>query len=303
MGHAWTIAGRETSSFFFSPIAYLVGAAFMLLAGFLFVSLTFQPEGTAELRGTFEALVWVLMAVMPAVSMRLVAEELRSGTIEALATAPVSDASVIVGKWLGGLGFFIAMLLPTLAFVVTLEVFADPDYGPIVSGYVGLILVGGLFLAIGAFASALSRNQIVAFVLALFMILVLTLVTYWTPSLTGAQGAAVMPEAWSGRLIVLGVMAGVSLAAGAVAWLLARDWAAGVTLALAGVFGLTAAWAILIAISGPWVSDVMYFLNVNRQYGDFAKGLVDISNVTFFLGGIVLFLVLATKTLESRKWR
>jgi ABC-type transport system involved in multi-copper enzyme maturation permease subunit len=215
----------------------------------------------------------------------------------------VSDAAVIVGKWLGALGFFIALLVPTLAFVIVLEVFAAPDYGPILSGYVGLLLVGGLFLAIGAFASALTRNQIVAFVLSLFMILLLTLVTYWTPSLTGAQGAGVMPDDWTGRLAVLGVMVGVSLAAGALAWLLAGEWAAGLSIAIAGTLGLAAVWAVLIAISGPWVADVMYFLNVNRQYADFAKGLIDISNVTFFIGGIALFLVLATKTLESRKWR
>jgi len=303
MSHTWTIARRETSSFFFSPIAYLVTAAFVLLAGFLFVSLTFQPDRAAEMRGMFEALVWVLMAVSPAVSMRLIAEELRSGTIETIATAPVSDAALVVGKWLGALAFFGAMLAPTLAFVAILEVFADPDYGPIVSGYVGLILVGGLFLAIGVFTSVLTRNQIVAFVLSLFVILVLTLVTWMAPGLTGPEGAGVMPEAWPGRLLVLGIMLAACIVAGGIVGLAAGDWAAAATIALAGAFGMTAVWAALIAISGPWVGDVMYFLNVNRQYEDFAKGLIDLSNVTFFAGGIALFLVLATKALESRKWR
>ena len=167
MRNTLAIAQRELSSFFFSPIAYVVIALFALLTGVFFVAFVFHTDQAAELRFLFSrVVVFVLIPIAPAVSMRLLSEELRSGTIETLMTAPISDLHVVLGKWLGALGFFAVLLSPTLAYVVVLEVWSNPDYGPILSGYIGLLLVGGLYLAIGAFASVLTRNQIIAFVLS-----------------------------------------------------------------------------------------------------------------------------------------
>ncbi|MDH3584243.1 MAG: ABC transporter permease [Phycisphaerae bacterium] len=109
-----SIARREIAGFFYSPIAYVVMCLFMLLAGLFFLLTVFRPGDPASLRMLFFWLVWILVAIVPAISMRLVSEELRAGTVETLVTAPVTDAQVVVGKWLGGLGFFAVLLLPTM---------------------------------------------------------------------------------------------------------------------------------------------------------------------------------------------
>lgn len=238
MSNTLSIARRELSSYFFSPIAYVVMCVFLLLSGLLFLSTTFAPGSPAELRYLFEALVWVLIAVAPAISMKLVADELRSGTIETLMTSPVTDTQVILGKWLGATLFYAAALVPTLIFVVLLATWSAPDYGPVFSGYLGLLMVGGLYLAIGTFASVMTRNQIIAFLITVFVILLFTVVTYFLPQR--------MPAHWGQAVL---------------------------------------------------------YVNVNSQFDDFSKGLIDVSHLVYFASGIVLFLVLAVKLLESRKWR
>ncbi|MEC9374415.1 MAG: ABC transporter permease subunit [Planctomycetota bacterium] len=167
-----SIAQREFASFFRQPIGWVVIALFMALGGVVF-STSIQPGAPATMRGFFRTAVWLLAFVAPAISMRLFSEELRSGTIEPLMTSPVSDWEIVFGKYLGGLGFLLAMLAPTLVFPITLELIAAPDYGPIVAGYAGLILLGALYLAVGVLFSATTSNQIVAFLATLFFLLFL----------------------------------------------------------------------------------------------------------------------------------
>jgi ABC-2 type transport system permease protein len=186
MGYMLTIARREFTSYFLSPIAYVVIGLFMLLAGLLFLMNVFLPGEPATLRGMFVYLIWVLIPVAPAISMRLVAEELRSGSIETLMTSPITDTQVILGKWLGGLGFFLSMLGPTLLFVLTLAIWGEPDYGPILTGYIGIFFVGALYMSIGTFASVMSRNQIISFLVTVFIILMLTVVPYFLPRVVPA---------------------------------------------------------------------------------------------------------------------
>lgn len=174
------IAKREFDSFFLSPIAYVVAFLFLLLTGVLF-NLNFQQGAPAEMRTLFVALTFVLIPVGPAISMRLLAEELKSGTLETLMTSPVTDIEVVVGKWLGGLGFLIALLIPTLIYVLILEVHGNPEYGPILTGYLGVICVGAMYVAIGLFASSLTRNQIIAFISAMFIILLFAVIAHVAP--------------------------------------------------------------------------------------------------------------------------
>ncbi|MFP4144379.1 MAG: ABC transporter permease [Phycisphaeraceae bacterium] len=164
MNHTLTIAKRELSSLFFSPVAYLVLAVSALVSSAFFFA-GFEAGAPAELRWELNVLVWLLVLLVPAISMRLVSEEARSGTLELLMTAPVSDAQVIVGKWLGALAFLLVLLLPLLVQVGVLELTADPDYGPIFTGILGLVLVGGLYLAIGTCLSAVTSSQLIAFIL------------------------------------------------------------------------------------------------------------------------------------------
>jgi ABC-2 type transport system permease protein len=234
-----TLFRRELSAIFFSPIGYVVLALFALGASLIFF-IGFAPGNHATMRDTYAGVVWLLVFLAPAISMRLLSEELSRGTIERLMTSPVSDTQVVLGKWLAAVAFFVVLLLPLLVQFAVLEWHASPDWGPALTGLLGLLLVGGLYLAIGVFASAASENQIIAFLLTVLLICGLTFLLFFLPS------ATFLP---------------------------------------------------------PGVRAALFYANVNRQFEDFNKGLIDIRNFVYFLTLTGLFLFLAVKLLESRRWR
>lgn len=167
------IAGREFRSFFRLPVGWVVIALFLLLTGAVFATAILAPGQAATLRPFFAIAGWLLLPVVPAISMRLFSEELRTGTIEPLLTSPVRDGSLVVGKFLGGSMFLMAMFLPTLAYPAVLWLVSDPapDAGPIVAGYLSLLMLGMLNLAIGTLASACTSSQTLAFLATLFVLL------------------------------------------------------------------------------------------------------------------------------------
>lgn len=169
------IACREWASYFRSSIGWVTIALYLLLNGFWIAFATLRPGEPATLRAFFGVSQWILLVVAPAISMRLIADEKRTGTIESLITAPVSDWQIVVGKYLGAVGFLLTMLLPTLGYVAVLEAVSDPDYGPIAAGYLGLVLVGMLYLSVGLFTSALTENQIVSLLGTVFFFVILEL--------------------------------------------------------------------------------------------------------------------------------
>ena len=177
MNRAMAIARREFSSYFYSPIAYVVIIAFLLASGAAFYR-DFEPGQVAGMRSTLDWMVWFLVVIVPVLSMGLLAQEWSSGTIETLMTAPVNDSEVVLGKFAGNLGLLIVMLIPTLLYVALLLIYARPDFGPIFSGYVGIIMVGALFIAVGLFCSSMTRNQIVAVVVAILILSLSTVVPY-----------------------------------------------------------------------------------------------------------------------------
>lgn len=173
MSNLWTITWRELKTYFASPVAYVVSALFLLINGYLFAFILINGR-EASLRGVFSNTTFILLLLAPALTMRLLAEEQRMGTIELLLTAPVRDWQVVVGKFFGSLILFVVMLLgPTLYYVLILSLFGHPDYGPIITGYVGVLLLGASFLAIGVFASALTQNQIVAYFIGIAVLILL----------------------------------------------------------------------------------------------------------------------------------
>lgn len=177
MNRAMAIARREFSSYFYSPIAYVVIITFLIASGFAFYR-DFEPGQAAAMRSTLDWMVWFLVIIVPVLSMGLLSQEWSSGTIETLMTAPVNDSEVVLGKFLGNLGLLIVMLLPTLLYVVLLTLYSRPDFGPIFSGYLGIFLVGALFIAVGLFCSSMTRNQIVAVVLAILLLCLATVIPY-----------------------------------------------------------------------------------------------------------------------------
>jgi ABC-2 type transport system permease protein len=180
MLRAPTIARRELTSYFYSPIAYVAMFVFLIACAFTFWD-DFQPGEIAGMRNLFNWMVWVLVWIIPLLSMGLLAQEWATGTIESLMTAPVMETDVVMGKFLGSLVFFLVILAPTLLYVAILAIFATPkmDFGPIRSGYLGIILVGGLFISIGLFCSSLTRSQIVAAVSTAAVLFAITIVPWW----------------------------------------------------------------------------------------------------------------------------
>jgi len=233
------ITQRELAAFFFSPIAYVVGFVFLLLTGWAFLGETLMAGSEASMRTLFERMAGVLVFALPLLTMRSIADDYASGTIETLMTAPVSDASVVIGKFLGAFVFYAALLATTLLHLVILENYSDPVGSVVVVGYLGMLLMGGLFLAVGIFASSCTRHQLLAAMISIAILAFLTFVVDY-----GSE--------YAGKL---------------------------------------------------WLRQVCANVNILWHFADFAKGIVDTKSVIFFLSGIVFFLFLATKVMESRRWR
>jgi ABC-2 type transport system permease protein len=179
MRGAAAVMTRELSSLFRLPVGWIAIALFVLLGSVVFLGNTLAPGEPATMRYFFAASAWALLPVAPALSMRLLSEERRSGTMEMLSTAPVGDAAVVLGKYAAAVVFLALMLVPTLVFPAVLWAVSEPapDPGPVLVGYLGLMLVGGLYLAAGTLASALTSSQTLAFLLTLIALVLVLLAT------------------------------------------------------------------------------------------------------------------------------
>ena len=216
MRNVWTIASRELRSYFASPIAYILLTMFAIIFGYFFFSavaifVDFASRGQMGMQmppmnvdqfiiqptlGNFSI---ILLFLAPMITMRLFAEEKRSGTIELLLTSPVRDFEIIFGKWLAAVLLFACMLAISLLNLVVIFLLSTPDWQALFVGYLGLLLMGGTFLAIGAFISTLTKNQIVAGALtfgAFLLLWVLDWVNAYSTSTIGkvCQYIAVAPH-------------------------------------------------------------------------------------------------------------
>lgn len=185
MRAVYAIAKKELRAYFLAPMAYVVIAAFLLLNGFLFSLITTalsQPGATSTrpmalfFGGTLFFWIFIIV-VAPVITMKLGAEEAKSGTMETLLTAPVSDVEVVLGKYAGAMGLYVAAWIPTLLYVWMLKGYSAVDMGPVWSGYLGVLLVGLFFTAVGLFVSFASRNQLVAAMEGFAILLLLLLVS------------------------------------------------------------------------------------------------------------------------------
>lgn len=165
---------KEVADYFLSPIAYIVICIFLIITGWFFFS-TFFLFNQAGMRSFFALLPLVFAFVIPAVTMRLFSEELHSGSFEILLTLPLTLGQIIAGKFAAGVVMTGAMLAPTLAYPISISFIGDLDWGPVIGGYIGALLLGGSFAAVGLLASAITRNQIIAFILGAAICLTLTL--------------------------------------------------------------------------------------------------------------------------------
>jgi ABC-2 type transport system permease protein len=236
MSATTTVAKREIRAYFNSPVAYIVVTVFMLIVGYLYWSQLFL-EKQAELRYYFNLTPLVFTFIIPAITMRLLAEEKGSGTLEMLITMPVRDWEVVLGKFLAGMAMLAAIVGMTMFYAVTLSILSPIDKGPMLTGYLGLLLMGGGYVAIGVMSSSLTRNQIVAFILAF---------------------------AISFALFIFGQ---------------------------------------IVQYAPDWLAPVLSFLSMGNHFESLSRGVVDTRDVLFYVSVMVVTLVIATASLESRKWK
>lgn len=170
-----TIALKEFKDYFISPIAYIVISLFLIVTGWFFFS-TFFIYGRADLRDFFALLPMTFSFFIPAVTMRMFAEEKNVGSYESLLTMPVSFTHIALGKFFAASAFAAAMLVPTLSYPLFISFIGSLDPGPVIGGYLGAILLGGAYCSIGLFASALTRNQIIAFIIGCAICFTLTII-------------------------------------------------------------------------------------------------------------------------------
>lgn len=200
MKNIWAILLRELKAYFVSPIAYIFVAVFLVVTGFFFFSMItwfdFQcrtymqyPQAMNELninegviRPLFHNMAVVFLMVVPFLTMRLFADERRSGTDELLLTSPISMDQIIIGKFLGALALVAIMLLLTASYLVFSFKYSTPEVGPILSGYLGMLLLAACFIPVGLFCSAVTENQIVAAALTFGSLLILWVVGWASES-------------------------------------------------------------------------------------------------------------------------
>jgi ABC-2 type transport system permease protein len=190
MRNIWTIAKREFNLYFISPIAYVVAFMILLIVGLIFyvniLAATVQQyaPGVTIILGP---LVTLLLFTTPAITMRTLAEEQKMGTLEILLTSPVRDWELIIGKWLGGFLFILTIMVVTLIFPIILNFLIKPgiDRGILISGYLGILLLAGCFLAVGIAVSSFFSNQIAAFFVTIGVLLLFWMISYPSQAVGG----------------------------------------------------------------------------------------------------------------------
>ena len=244
MRNVWTIAAREFRQYFISPLAYAVAASlYLILGGIFFINLYFGLQAgsmTPDGRMVLGPLVTILVLIItPLLTMRLIADESRMGTLELLLTSPVRDWELVVGKWLGAMAFVLVLLVVTWIYPIILNQLADPgiDQGVLVSAYLGLFLLAATILAIGVLISALFDNPIVAAV------------------------------ATVGGLLVLWILGGLGTGSGTVS-------------ELASYLGL-----------------------VDHFYDNLYRGIINLSDVVYYVTLTAFALFLGAQVLQARRWR
>ena len=174
LSNTGTIFRKELRSYFNSAVAYVVIVVFLAIVGWVYTSSMFLIN-VASLRLMFEWIPLVFLFVVPAITMRLLAEEKKAGTIELLTTKPLYDWEVVAGKFFAAWMLIALALLPTLIYYITIAFLGDIDNGPVIGGYIGLLLMAGVYIAVGLLASSLTENQIVAFIVGLLLMFALFL--------------------------------------------------------------------------------------------------------------------------------
>ncbi len=238
MRNILSIAYKELSTYVTSPMAYIIAGVLLALTGVFFIDSVDQPFALASVRGLLRNTAFFLMPLIPPImTMRLFAEEQKLGTLELLLTAPVRDFEVVLGKFLASFAILGGSLLLTLFYVFILRFYSDPDIGPVLSAYFGILLYSAGALAVGVLASSLTGNQIVAATVGF------------------------------GIILMFSVVGNVS------------------------------------SVVGGAAATILGHLSMTNHYESFSQGIVDTTDVLYYVILCAVFLFLAVRSVESRRWR
>jgi len=196
----WAITSKETRAYFSMPSAYIVGAMFLILTGVFFVSDVIKPFAEAGVRGLIDWASFFTIFLAPLITMRLLAEEQKMGTLELLLTSPVREWEVVLGKYIASFSLLLAIQLVTVYYVLMIYMFGDPDTGPVLSAYLGLVLHGAAALSIGLLGSSLSGNQIVAAVVGTGVLLFFSFINRVASLLEGTPAEFINALSMNARL-------------------------------------------------------------------------------------------------------
>lgn len=247
------IAAKEIRTYFSSPMAYVVSAAFLAITGFFFVASVSDPFAEASIRGYLAGAVFFMIFMSPAITMRLIAEEQKLGTLELLLTSPIREFEIVMGKFIAAFVMTAIMIGLSFYFVIVLYIYGDPDIGPLLTGFLGLGLYAAATLAVGLFASALSSNQIVGLIVGSGILTAMTIIDFVSDRLTG----------------------------------LASD--------ILNSFQLGASFSVFDLDS--------FGVAQGGHFADFAKGIISMSDIAYYVSLTAVFLLLTVLVLEARRWR
>ena len=247
------IAAKEIRTYFASPMAYVVSASFLAITGFFFVASVSDPTPDASIRGYLAGAVFFMIFMSPAITMRLIAEEQKMGTLELLLTSPLREFEIVLGKFIAAFVMTAIMTSLSLYFVIVLFIYGDPDIGPLLSGFLGLALYAAATLAVGLFASALSSNQIVGLIVGSGILTALTIIDFVSARLTGLASQVL------------------------------------------DAFQLGASFSVFDLDS--------FGVAPGGHFADFAKGIISVSDIAYYLSLTAVFLLLTVLVLEARRWR
>jgi ABC-2 type transport system permease protein len=247
------IAAKEIRTYFSSPMAYVVSAAFLAITGFFFVASVSDAFAEASIRGYLAGAVFFMIFMSPAITMRLIAEEQKLGTLELLLTSPIREFEIVLGKFIAAFVMTAIMTGLSLYFVIVLFIYGDPDIGPLLSGFLGLALYAAATLAVGLFASALSSNQIVGLIVGSGILTVLTIIDFVSERLTGVVSQVL------------------------------------------DAFQLGASFSVFDLDS--------FGVAQGGHFADFAKGIISVADIAYYVSLTAVFLLLTVLVLEARRWR
>ena len=253
MINIYTIFKKELLGYIKSPMAYIVAASFFTVTGFFFIASVSDAFSEASIRGFLAGAVFFLIFLSPALTMRLIAEEQKLGTMELLMTSPLKEHEIVVGKFLASFSIVLFMLAGTLFYPIILFIFGVPDFGPIFTGYLGLALYSCSTLSIGIFASSLSSNQLVSLVVGSGILTLLTFIDFVSERVPGILGT-ILNE-----------------------------------LQLGGSFSVFDTSSFGIAEKG--------------HFADFARGIISVYDIVFYLSISIIFLLSTILILETRRWK